>query len=626
MGLYEDFIALSRYARYIPSEERRETWTETVQRYFDFFEEEGVPKKLLPDFREAQEMVLAREIMPSMRCLMTAGPALSRDNVAGYNCAYSTVESMRDFDEALYTLMCGTGLGYSIERQYIQKLPEVSPDFHSSSTTIHVHDSKVGWAKAFRQLLALLWAGEIPKWDLSDVRPAGARLKTFGGRASGPAPLEDLFEFTTRLLRDAAGRKLNSIECHDLMCKIAQIVVVGGVRRSALISLSNLSDRRMARAKEGEFYYDNPQRSLANNSVAYTEKPDFDSFLEEWVQLHKSKSGERGVFNRQAAKKKVQSLPNRDPDHDFGCNPCSEIILRPHEFCNLSEVVIREHDNVDSLSRKVQLATLLGTLQSTLTSFRYLRKVWKTNTEEERLLGVSFTGIMDNPRMYSGKSLPEDLLKLRDTARKANSKQARELGIPESAAITCVKPSGTVSQLVNSSSGIHARYSEAYIRRVRADDKDPLAQWMIQKGFPHEDDEFSPGVKVFEFPVRAPKGALTEQDISAKQALEIWKVYNDNWCDHKPSCTVHYKDDEFLDIGQFVWENFDSMSGVSFLPLSDHVYKQAPYEACSDERIRELEASLPDLDLAEYREVEDNTSGSQELACTAGVCEVVDLT
>ena len=947
--IYSDFVHLSRYARYIPEENRRETWEETVQRYFDFFEPR-VPESLLEEFKEAQGYVLRKEVMPSMRCLMTAGRALERDNVASFNCAYSPVESLRDFDEAMYILMCGTGQGFSVERQYVtQKLPAVPEELFETDTCIEVADSKIGWAKAFRELLALLFAGQIPKWDLSKVRPAGERLRTFGGRASGPAPLEDLFRFSVALVRGAAGRKLTSLECHDLMCKVAQIVVVGGVRRSAMISLSNLSDRRMASAKEGEFFNKNPQRTLSNNSVAYTERPDFQSFLEEWNTLYHSKSGERGIFNRQASENKVLSLPNREPGHEWGCNPCfsyhtriltahgykeigdlaerefftivnkdgecvpsrawksgtketvslqwekalekdplictpdhvfmltdgseceakdlkgkqimpfiqerasalgsnaalagfilgdgiltdladetkkgiavclnkdkdkeiiefynlelkegqsqwysktaadvarkfrlpakrigerglprsllseealqglysangsvikkgrvalkttdyeqaqevkayllslgirsyittnkprkvefsngeylckqsydvniaqyqslltfcarvnffqeykrkalkevllkkapvvktvrpaekqdvfdfteprthwgvvegfiahncSEIILRPHEFCNLSEVVVRPEDTTETLQSKIRVATLLGTLQSTLTDFRYLRSVWKKNTEEERLLGVSLTGIMDHALLSNPdlKALPRVLRDLRDHARLSNAYFADELGIPHSAAITCVKPSGTVSQLVNSASGIHARYARTYIRRVRADKKDPLAQWMASKGVPVEDDLFNPDVQVFSFPIKAPEDAVVEQDLDALRALRLWKIYQDEYCDHKPSCTVHYKDSEFLAVGQWVWDNFDSISGISFLPVDDHVYQQAPYERITEEEYTALTDSMPSVDFSEYIEYDDNTTGSQEFACSAdGACEIVDLT
>jgi ribonucleoside-triphosphate reductase (thioredoxin) len=626
---YEQFIHLSRYARHVEGEARRETWSETVDRYIGFwlaryYDNPEVTAALL----DARQAILDLEVMPSMRCLMTAGPALEKDHMAGYNCAFVAVDDPRVFDETLYVLMCGTGVGFSVERQFINQLPTVSETFHDSETVIHVPDSKVGWASSFRDLVSMLYAGKKPKWDLSRVRPAGARLKTFGGRASGPEPLDDLFRFATSMFEKARGRKLNSLECHDLMCKIAQIVVVGGVRRSALISLSNLSDQRMAHAKDGEFFYDYPQRSMANNSVCYTERPDFASFFEQWFDLYRSRSGERGMFNRVAARNQVAKNGRRDVNHEFGCNPCSEIILRPQQLCNLTEVVVRDDDNLGTLRRKVRIATFLGTLQSTLTDFRYVRSVWKNNCDEERLLGVSLTGIMDHSVMSDPRSdvLPGILSDLRNSAIEENQRWAATIGINASAAITCVKPSGTVSQLVNSASGIHPRYSRHYIRRVRADQKDPLALWMQEQGVPCEPDKFSKNVLVFSFPVAAPGDSVTEDNVRSLDMLDLWKVYQDYWCEHKPSVTIHYTEDEFLSIGQWVWDNLDAVSGISFLPKSDHVYQQAPYEAIDEDTYRRLYTAMPEIDFTTYREPEDQTIGSQEFACTAGVCEVVDIT
>jgi len=623
MEEYQSFIHKSRYARYLDDEGRRETWDETVDRYVSFWSEQLTPKEL----QDLAESIYSLQVMPSMRALMTAGEALNRDHVAGYNCAYLAVDHVRAFDETLYILMCGTGVGYSVERQYVNQLPEVAEEIHDSDTIITVSDSKIGWASAYRELVSLLYAGKSPQWDLSRVRAAGERLKTFGGRSSGPAPLDDLFRFTTQLFKGAAGRKLTSIECHDLMCKIASIVVVGGVRRSALISLSNLTDQRMRHAKDGQFWETTPYRSLANNSVCYTENPDIEIFMEEWLSLLRSKSGERGIFNRVAAQRQVERIGRRDPEHEFGCNPCSEIILRPAQFCNLTEVVVRPTDSVSDLQRKVRLATILGTLQSTLTDFRYLRAIWKRNCEEERLLGVSLTGILDHPVLGNpnSKELPGILDELRKEAISTNKKWADKLGINQSSAITCVKPSGTVSQLVNSASGIHARYAPYYIRRVRSDRKDPLAQWMRDQGFPYEEDSFNQDVDVFSFPQKAPVKAVFEGDRTSLQQLELWKIYQDNWCEHKPSITVHYREEEFLDVGAWIYSHFDEVSGVAFLPKDDHVYPQAPYEAISKETYHEMVRSMPKADWSTFEETYDNTTSSQELACSAGACEVADI-
>ena len=637
MGLptpYQEYIHLSRYARYRYEDNRRETWNETVDRYFDFFKEHlheqcdyNLTDKVISPVKEA---VKELKVMPSMRCLMTAGPALKKENVAGYNCSYIVVDSLRAFDEMLYVLMNGTGVGFSVERQYVTELPKINDDFYETDTVIIVSDSKLGWAKALRELIFLLAAGQIPKWNLSRIRPAGAPLKTFGGRASGPDPLEDLFQFCVNIFKEAAGRKLTSLECHDICCKIAEVVVVGGVRRSALISLSNLSDDRMRHAKAGRWWESNVQRSLANNSACYTEKPDMGIFMEEWKSLYESKSGERGIFSREAAQKQASRNGRRDAAHDFGTNPCSEIILRDREFCNLSEVVVKEEDTVETLKEKVELATIIGTWQSTLTNFRYLNRKWTENCEEERLLGVSLTGIMDNA-LTNGKTKGLDsLLKtLRQVAVDTNAKMAKKIGIPASVAITCVKPSGTVSQLVDSASGIHARHNPYYIRTVRADKKDPLAKMMHEQGFPCEDDVTKPEhTWVFSFPVKGPKNGIYRKDMTAVEQLELWKVYQENWCEHKPSITVSVKEEEWMSVGAWTYDNFDMMSGVSFLPFADHSYRQAPYQDCSKEEYQKLLKSLPkDIEwskLAEYEE-RDMTQGSQELACSADGCEIVDL-
>ena len=634
--LYQEFIYKSRYAKFLDNEQRRENWSETVSRYFDFMTNHllknhnyTLSKK---DRTELEEAVLNLEIMPSMRALMTAGPSLERDNTCAYNCSYVAVDDPKAFDEAMLILMNGTGVGFSVERQYVNELPEIPARMFDCDTTIVVKDSKEGWAKAFRQLIALLYSGEVPKWDLSLLRPAGARLKTFGGRSSGPGPLDDLFKFTVRIFRAAAGRKLNSLEAHDIMCKIGEVVVVGGVRRSAMISLSNLTDERMRTAKNGSWWETNPQRALSNNSAAYTEKPEMGTFMREWLSLYDSKSGERGIFSRVASQNQAKKFGRRDPNHDFGTNPCSEIILRPNQFCNLTEVVIRGTDSALDIERKVRLATKLGTIQSTLTKFPYLRKVWTNNTEEERLLGVGLTGIMDNV-LTNGRTgvdkLSALLAVLRDCAVATNKDFAEQIGIPQSAAVTCVKPSGTVSQLVDSASGIHARHNDYYIRTVRGDNKDPLTMLMKESGFPAEPCVMKPdSTTVFSFPVKAPEGCVTRTEMTAIEQLEMWLIYQRHWCEHKPSVTITVKEEEWMAVGSFVYEHFDEMSGVSFLPHSDHTYRQAPYQDCTKEEYEELEAKMPkSIDwtrLALY-ESEDQTKGSQTLACAADGCEIVDL-
>jgi len=630
---YQQFIHLSRYARWNEDKQRRETWTETVSRYFDFFEthlkeNHNLSKSQFDETRKyLEKAVLYLNIMPSMRALMSAGLALQKDNVAGFNCSYVAVDSPRAFDETLYILMCGTGVGFSVERQYINELPDLPEDLFPTDTVIKVADSKIGWAKSYKELLSLLYAGQIPTWDVSNIRPYGARLKTFGGRASGPAPLEELFEFTINIFRDAMSkgqRKLVSIDCHDLMCKVAEVVVVGGVRRSALISLSNLSDNRMRNAKSGAWWEDNQQRALSNNSVAYKDAAETGAFMREWLSLYESKSGERGIFNRQAAEKQAAKNGRREEYKDFGCNPCSEIILRNKQFCNLTEVVVRPDDNEDTLIAKVKAATILGTFQATLTNFRYLTSKWKQNTQEESLLGVSLTGIMDNKDMLNGKI---DLDKLKQISIDVNKVWAKKLGIPQSAAITCVKPSGTVSQLVDSASGIHTRHSRYYLRTVRADKKDPLAKLMVDAGVYNEDDLTKPEhTLVFYFPMKSPVGALTRNDLSAIEHLKIWKEYQDQWCEHKPSVTISVKENEWLEVGAWVHKNFDDISGISFLPYSDHSYKQAPYQEITYNEYRKwLKKTTDKVDwskITEY-EKEDNTENTKELACSAGTCEII---
>ena len=622
---YQSFIHKSRYAKYYDGT-GRESWSDTVDRFATNIISDRVDAATKTQLEQA---ILGLEVMPSMRSLMTAGPAADRDNTCMYNCSYLPVDDLKSFDEAMFILLCGTGVGFSVERQFISKLPEV-PQLFESETVVVVKDSKEGWAKALRQVIALLYSGEIPRWDVTKVRPAGAPLKTFGGRASGPAPLVDLFNFTIQTFKEAQGRKLSSVECHDIMCKIGEVVVVGGVRRSAMISLSNLSDDRMRHAKSGSWWESNPQRALANNSVSYTEKPDSLSFMREWMALVESGSGERGIFNRQASKVQAAKNGRRDENYEFGTNPCSEIILRPNQFCNLTEVVVRSTDTLETLSEKVRLATILGTIQSSFTKFPYLRKIWQKNTEEERLLGVSLTGIMDNPLMtLKNKGLSSTLEHLKNVAITTNAHWAERLGIPVAAAISCVKPSGTVSQLVDSASGIHARHSPYYIRTVRGDNKDPLTQFMKDQGVPNEPEAFKPDqTTVFSFPMKAPRNAVCTADMTAIEQLEMWLAYQRSWCEHKPSVTINVKKEEWFEVGAFVYKFFDEMSGVSFLPYNEHTYQQAPYQECSKTDYETLKSVMPkSIDwskLSEY-ESEDNTAGSQTLACSGDSCEIVDL-
>jgi ribonucleoside-diphosphate reductase alpha chain len=632
---YQSFIHLSRYSRWMPEKNRRETWEETVNRYFDFFQTHLKEKcgytvdKATRE--ELQNAVLNLDVMPSMRALMTAGEALERDHVAGYNCAFVALNRLRAFDEILYILMCGTGVGFSVEQQFVNKLPTIAEEFSDSNTVIGVEDSKIGWAKAYKELMSLLVGGQIPKWDVSKVRPAGARLKTFGGRASGPRPLEDLFRFSVETFKKAAGRKLTSIEVHDIVCKIAEIVVVGGVRRSALISLSDLNDERMRDAKTGAWWEANAQRALANNSAVYKERPEVGTFMKEWLSLYNSKSGERGIFNRDAAKRTVAKLGDRrDPNHEFGTNPCSEIILRDREFCNLSEVVVRRDDTEETLKRKVRLAAILGTWQASLVDFRYLSSEWRKNCTEEALLGVSLTGILDNPMMRDNREGMHHMLGvLREHAVETNEKWANRLNINPAAAITCVKPSGTVSQLTDAASGIHARHNPYYIRTVRADRKDPLCQFMLDKGFPAEPCAMKPdSVMVFSFPMKSPKGCITRNEMTAVEHLDLWLAYQNHWCEHKPSITVTVREHEWVEVGAWVYKHLDAVSGISFLPHSDHSYKQAPYQDCTKEEYEAFLQRMPKgvdwTELSKY-EKEDNTSGTQTYACSANSCEIVDL-
>ena len=630
MNTYETFIAKSRYSRFLDDKQRREHWPETVDRYMEFIDKQLSSKQnyIMPEdlYDELHSAILNREVMPSMRAVMTAGEALDRDNTAGYNCSYLPVDDVKSFDEAMYILLCGTGVGFSVESKYINKLPEIPQLLFNSHTNIVVRDSKAGWAKSLRQLIALLYSGEIATWDVSKVRPAGARLKTFGGRASGPAPLVDLFKFVVEKFKLARGRKLTSLECHDIMCKVGEVVVVGGVRRSAMISLSDLTDDRMRHAKTGSWWERDGQRALANNSASYNEKPTVGEFMTEWLSLYQSHSGERGIFSRAAAKYTVEKLGRRDSSYEFGTNPCSEIILRPYQFCNLTEVVARDTDTEAILSRKVELATILGTFQSTMTDFPYLRSIWKKNTEEERLLGVSITGILDCPLLNNvdDEGLEERLGAMRMLAVTTNKEFASALSIPASASITCVKPSGTVSQLVDSASGIHARHSQYYIRRVRNDNKDPITAFLQEKGIPSEADVMKPNdTTIFSFPMKAPEGCVLRDDLDSFTHLRLWLAYQRHWCEHKPSVTVYVKEEDWPAVGAWVWKHFDEISGISFLPWDGGSYRQAPYEEINEETYNQLLAGMPpEVNWNDFIETDDNVEGAQTLACTAGACEI----
>jgi ribonucleoside-triphosphate reductase (thioredoxin) len=630
MTPYENYIAKSRYSRYLDDKGRREHWPETVKRYFDFMAnhlQKNHNYTLTDELRNRLETaVVNRQALPSMRSLMTAGDALERQNVAGYNCSFLPIDDPKAFDEAMYILLCGTGVGFSVERKYVNRLPEIPEKLYESNTVVHVKDSKEGWAKALRQVLALLWAGEVPKWDVSSVRPAGTRLKTFGGRASGPEPLVELFKYVVAKFKAAQGRKLFSIEAHDILCKIGEVVVVGGVRRSAMISLSDLDDDRMAHAKAGNWWDGNGQRALANNSAVYDVKPDVGQFMREWSNIYESHSGERGIFNRYASEIQASKNGRRVLGKEWGTNPCSEIILRPYQFCNLSSVIVRADDTMESLTEKVTIATILGTFQSTLTNFPYLRKVWQTNTEEERLLGVSMTGILDNELLNNAydKKLPERLEELKNVAVDTNKHLAAELGINPSAAITCVKPEGTVSQLTGTASGIHPQHSAYFIRRVRSDAKDPLTQFLKDSGFPWEPCVMKPdSTAIFSFPMKTPAGARLREDLNAIEHLDLWLTFQRHWCEHKPSVTISVNENEWPKVGAWTWEHFDEITGVSYLPMDLGSYRQAPYQTCTKEEYEAALAQTPTtINWEAMMENTDNVEGAQMLSCTAGNCEI----
>jgi ribonucleoside-triphosphate reductase (thioredoxin) len=630
MTPYNTFIAKSRYSRFLDDKNRREHWGETVARYFDFMEKHLATKQnytLTPELRkELQDAVTHLDVVPSMRAVMTAGNALERQNVAAFNCSYLPIDDAKAFDEAMYILLCGTGVGFSVEQKYVTQLPEVPDQLFPSQTSIMVSDSKEGWAKSLRQLIALLYSGEIPKYDVSKVRPAGARLKTFGGRASGAQPLEDLFKFVISKFKTAAGRKLSSLECHDILCKIGEVVVVGGVRRSAMISLSDLTDDKMAHAKAGNWWDGQGQRALANNSATYEETPAIGQFMREWTSIYESHSGERGIFNREASQKQAAKNGRRDASYEFGTNPCSEIILRPYQFCNLSSCIIRSTDTEKDILNKVRLATILGTFQASLTNFPYLRKIWQKNTEEEALLGVSMTGILDNHLLNDPEdaNLPGLLEKLRDAAVNTNAEYAAAIGINQSVAVTAIKPEGTVSQLCSTASGIHPQHSQYYIRRVRADNKDPLTQFMLKSGFIGEPCVMKPeSTTVFSFPVAVAEGALLREDLSAVEHLKLWLLYQRHYCEHKPSVTISVLENEWMEVGAWVYKHFDEVTGVSFLPMDGGTYRQAPYEECTEEDYKKLLAQQPSgIDWDNFQEYDDNVEGAQMLSCTAGGCTI----
>ena len=630
MTPYNTFIAKSRYSRFLDDKNRREHWGETVARYFDFMEKHLATKQnytLTPELRnELQEAVTSLDVVPSMRAVMTAGTALDRQNVAAFNCSYLPIDDAKAFDEAMYILLCGTGVGFSVEQKYVTELPEVPDQLFPSQTSIMVSDSKEGWAKSLRQLIALLYSGEIPKYDVSKVRPAGARLKTFGGRASGAQPLEDLFKFVISKFKAASGRKLSSLECHDILCKIGEVVVVGGVRRSAMISLSDLTDDKMAHAKAGNWWDGQGQRALANNSATYEETPAIGQFMREWTSIYESHSGERGIFNREASQKQAAKNGRRDASYEFGTNPCSEIILRPYQFCNLSSCIIRSTDTEADILNKVRLATILGTFQASLTNFPYLRKIWQKNTEEEALLGVSMTGILDNHLLNDpdDEELPGLLEKLRDAAVVTNAEFAAAIGINQSVAVTAIKPEGTVSQLCSTASGIHPQHSQYYIRRVRADNKDPLTQFMLKSGFIGEPCVMKPeSTTVFSFPVAVAEGALLREDLTAVEHLRLWLIYQRHYCEHKPSVTISVLENEWMEVGAWVYKHFDEVTGVSFLPMDGGTYRQAPYEECTEEDYKKLLDQQPTgIDWDNFQEYDDNVEGAQMLSCTAGGCTI----
>lgn len=622
-----EFVYYRSYSRWIPDEGRRETWIESVGRYIDFMKENLGAKLTDEEYEELRQAILKQEVMPSMRLMWSAGTAARATNVCGYNCSFIAPTSLSDLGEIMYLSMCGTGVGFSIEQQTVQKFPQIKKQTGHKVDPIVVDDSKEGWANAFVKAMEFWFDGQDVDIDYSKLRPLGARLKTMGGKSSGPGPLMALMDFAKRKVLARQGRRLSSLDTHDIICKIGEIVEMGGVRRSALLSLSDLDDEEMRDAKKGQFWLADGQRHMANNSVSYNQKPTAAEFMEEWISLAKAGTGERGIFNRGGLRKQ---LPERrwkvfEKDAETsGTNPCGEIVLKSKEFCNLTEVVARAEDTEESLMKKVRLATILGTYQSSLTNFPFLSKEWKKNCEEERLLGVSITGQWDSLAVRS----PEMLKKLRDEAIEVNKKYAQKIGINHSTAITCVKPSGTVSQLVDSASGLHPRHAPYYIRRVRISATDSLFQMMKDQKVPFYPEIGqsldSATTYVLEFPVRAPGGAAFRNDLTAKQQLEHWQMVKNNFTEHNPSVTISISNDEWLGVAHWLYENWDMIGGLSFLPRNDHIYSLAPYEEINREQYEKLASGYPDIDFSQILlyEKDDETKGAKELACVGGVCEI----
>ena len=625
-----EFVYYRSYSRWIEEENRRETWIETVDRYMNFMRE-NLDDALSPEeYQEIHDAVLRQEVMPSMRLMWSAGEAAKATNVAAYNCSYIAPTKIEDFAEIMYVSMCGAGVGFSIESQTAQQLPQIKKQTGERLPAHIVHDSKEGWCNALTAGLRTWFTGKDVDFDFSKLRPEGARLKTMGGRSSGPGPLRDLMDFTRRKILARQGRRLSNLDVHDIICKIGDIVVSGGVRRSALISLSDFDDIEMRDAKKGQFYIKDPQRSLANNSTVYNEKPSATQFMEEWLALAKSGTGERGIFNRGGLKHQVPARRwkvLKDDEPTWGTNPCGEIILRSKEFCNLTEIVARQEDTEDTLMRKARLATILGTYQSSLTDFPYISKDWKENCDEERLLGVSVTGQWDSQAVRD----PEVLKKLLAEARRVNKIYAARFGVAPSTAITCVKPSGTVSQLVDASSGMHPRHSEYYIRRIRISATDSLFQMLKDQKVPYKPEvgqaSGSANTYVIEFPVKAPKSAKFRDDVSAITQLEHWKMVKQNYTEHNPSVTISVGDGEWIDVAHWLYGNWDILGGLSFLPREETVYQLAHYEAITKERYDEMKKTFPAIDFSQIvlYEKDDTTSGAKELACVSGVCEIQEL-
>lgn len=629
---YQDFIFYRTYSRWNDDLGRRETWQETVDRYMSFMRKNVGDKLTFEEYQEIREAILKHEVMPSMRLMWGAGGPTARCNVSAYNCSYLAIKELRDFAETLYLLCSGTGVGFSVEKAAVDQLPVVQPQKGVPSKYFVIDDSKEGWAEALHDCLHALFNGEDAIFDFSQIRPAGARLKTMGGRAAGPQPLMDLLEFTKEVVLARQGKKLRPIDVHDIMTKIGEIVVAGGVRRSAMISLSDLEDAEVQHAKDGRFWEHSAHRALANNSAVYKQKPTREEFLSEWDALRKSGSGERGIFNRGSLTEQVPARRlfewNGVVPALAGTNPCGEIVLKDKQFCNLTEIVARAEDTEETLLKKARIATILGTYQSTLTDFKFLSSEWKRNCEDERLLGVSITGQWDSPAVRD----EQVLTRMKHVAQDTNSEYAKRFGINPSTAITCVKPSGTVGQLVNASPGLHARYSEYYLKRVRISVTDPLFKMLRDLGVPSHPEvgqgESTANTFVLDFPIASPQGAVTADKLSAIAQLEHWLMMKRSWTEHNPSCTIYIKDGEWEQVRDWIYEHWDLVGGLSFLPYEDHVYELAPYTPISKEEYEKLASLFPKIDfsvLTRY-EKDDETTGAQELACVAGGCELDGIT